>query len=89
MLAAGGLYAPSIRYHDGTFYIVCTNILNGDQQERQNFILSTDDIWSEIWSDAVPFEFDGIDPSLFWDDDGRSYLQASAAPGPMTTVAQF
>ena len=42
---SGGLYAPTIRHHEGTFYVVCTNVSSG-----VNFIVSTRDIRGE-WSD--------------------------------------
>ncbi|CAN9248361.1 unnamed protein product [Alternaria alternata] len=71
LYATGGLYAPTIRYHDGTFYIVCTNVVNhkeeGKESSFQNFIVFTTDIYSSDWSDPVYFEFYGIDPSLFFD----------------------
>lgn len=91
IVAAGGLYAPTIRYRDGTFYIVCTNVHHGvqDPQPPPNFIVSTRDVWSDQWSDPVHFDFSGIDPSLFWDDDGRVYIQGSRAPGPNTKIHQF
>ncbi|PGG99752.1 hypothetical protein AJ80_09296 [Polytolypa hystricis UAMH7299] len=92
MLSTGGLYAPTIRHHKGITYIVCTNIVRreGDAgDDTQNFILSTRDIWSNEWSDPVNFDFTGIDPSIFFDDDGRSYMQGSASPGPMTKVNLF
>jgi hypothetical protein len=45
-----GLYAPTVRYHNGTFYIVCTNLtgrpdmpLNEDFKP-QNFIITSDDL---------------------------------------------
>ncbi|KAL1959812.1 hypothetical protein VTO42DRAFT_957 [Malbranchea cinnamomea] len=47
------------------------------------------DIWSNEWSDPVYFDFKGIDPSIFFDDDGRAYIQGSAAPGPMTKIHLF
>ena len=91
IVAAGGLYAPTIRYRDGTFYIVCTNVHHGAKVPKPppNFIVSTQDIWSDQWSDPVHFDFVGIDPSLFWDDDGRVYVQGSRAPGPNTKIHQF
>lgn len=63
-----GIFAPSIRYHDGTFYMVTTNVTNGG-----NFLVKTDDPAGD-WSD--PYFLDnapGIDPSLFFDEDGRCY----------------
>ncbi len=63
-----GLWAPTIRHNNGTFYISCTAWRSGG-----NFIITANDPrgpWSEpVW---VP-EASGIDPTLFFDDDGRSY----------------
>ncbi|KAK2811166.1 hypothetical protein FQN50_002263 [Emmonsiellopsis sp. PD_5] len=97
MLSTGGLYAPTVRHHAGTFYIVCTNVIHTthpDTKDRpENFILTTTDIHANNWSDPIPFDFRGIDPSIFFNDDGdgdgRAYIQASASPGPMTTITQF
>lgn len=63
-----GLFAPTIRYHEGTFYVICTNVSGGG-----NFIVtaaSPEGPWSE------PFYIEGtqgIDPSLFFDEDGACY----------------
>ncbi|CZR62325.1 probable xylosidase/arabinosidase [Phialocephala subalpina] len=92
LLATGGLYAPTIRHHNDIIYIVCTNIIHTPTSAKdisENFIVSTTDIWSNEWSNPVYFEFQGIDPSIFFDDDGRSYIQGSAAPGPMTKIHLF
>lgn len=91
MLATGGLYAPTIRFHNGTFYIVCTNLihLTGEIPARtENFVISATDIWTSNWSNPVYFEFNGIDPSLLF-DDGKVYVQGSQGPGPATTIRQF
>ncbi|KAL4779653.1 glycosyl hydrolase [Aspergillus varians] len=93
----GGLYAPTIRHHKGTFYIICTNVQHPRENPitknvYQNFILSTNDIWANDWSDPVFFDFHGIDTSLFWDDDDRVYVVGSASPAdpsPMATIHQF
>ncbi|OQU94652.1 hypothetical protein CLAIMM_00982 [Cladophialophora immunda] len=93
LLGTGGLYAPTIRYRNGTIYVVCTNIMAPTDGSLApacaNFIVTTQDIWSDNWSDPVYFDFRGIDPSVFFDDDGRSYIQASANPGPMTKIHLF
>ncbi|KAL2811264.1 glycosyl hydrolase [Aspergillus granulosus] len=92
MLATGGLYAPTIRYHDGTFYVVCTNVIHSNTKDSwQNFIASTSlqGIWSDQWSDPVYFDFKGIDPSIFIDEDNKTYIQGSAAPGPYTKINMF
>lgn len=63
-----GLYAPTLREHNGTYYLVVTNVNHG------NMILtahSPEEDWSEpIWIEGWP----GIDPSLFFDDDGKVYI---------------
>jgi alpha-N-arabinofuranosidase len=73
--ASGGLYAPTIRHHNGEFYVVCT--LVGGQQQQGNFVVTAADPagpWSEPqW---LP-EADGFDPSLFFDDDGRAWWTAT------------
>lgn len=93
LLATGGLYAPTIRYRDGTFYIVCTNVVHQNtenpQQQTQNFIISTTDIHSSAWSDPVYFDFHGIDPSLSWDLNGNAYICGSKSPGPETKITVF
>ena len=63
-----GLFAPTIRYNKGTFYVICTNVSAGG-----NFIVTATDPAGE-WSEPhfLP-DADGIDPSLFFDDDGRCY----------------
>lgn len=92
--AQGGIMAPTIRYHKGTFYIVCTNVSHKDPLppgviEMHNFILSTTDIWADEWSDPVFYDFQGIDTSLFWDDDDRVYLIGAASPAPESKIRQF
>ncbi|KAF7553594.1 hypothetical protein G7Z17_g3522 [Cylindrodendrum hubeiense] len=89
MLATGGLYAPTIRYHQGTFYVVCTNIVHpGGEDVSENFIVTTQDVWKGEWSDPTYFDFKGIDPSILFDGD-KAYIQGSAAPGPLTKINLF
>jgi xylan 1,4-beta-xylosidase len=71
MRVSGGMMAPAISYHDGLYYIVCTN--------RQNFVITAKDP-AGPWSEPAYFEFDGIDPSLFWDDDGKAYIVNNGDP---------
>lgn len=64
-------------------YVICTNVVyihGRTVSKRNNFIISTEDILSGRWSDPIYFEFDGIDPSLFFDDDGKVYIQACKHP---------
>jgi xylan 1,4-beta-xylosidase len=75
--ASGGVFAPTIRYHQGTFYMITTNVTGGG-----NFFVTARDPagpWSEpVWIRGQG----GIDPSLFFDEDGTVYLQSTGgAPG--------
>jgi xylan 1,4-beta-xylosidase len=70
--SSGGIYAPTIRYHDGTFYMVTTNVTGGG-----HFYVHTRDPYGE-WSEPVWVEGVEIDPSLFFDDDGRAYFTYKA-----------
>src|SRR5574338_1191867 len=66
---SGGLYAPTIRFSNGTFYVI--NTLVDGKTKSGNFIGAATDPagpWSEpYWLESAT----GIDPSLFFDDDGR------------------
>lgn len=66
--SSGGIYAPTIRHHQGRFYMVTTNVTAG-----KHFYVHTDDPAGE-WSEPVWIERSGIDPSLFFDDDGKVYF---------------
>ena len=63
-----GIYAPTIRYHNGRFYMITTNVAKGG-----NYIVYTDDIYGK-WSEPVWVDQGGIDPSLFFEEDGRCYF---------------
>jgi alpha-N-arabinofuranosidase len=71
-----GIFAPSIRYNKGTYYITCTLVDAGG-----NFIITAENP-AGPWSDPVFIpEIEHIDPSLFFDDDGKVYiLYNSVAP---------
>ena len=70
-----GLFAPTIRYNDGTFYIICTHINRGG-----NFIIKATNP-SGPWSNPVWLhEVNGIDPSLFFDTDGKVYITYNSIP---------
>lgn len=66
-----GMYAATIRFHLGRFYVVCTNVAHGEKDDG-NFIVSTEDP-NGPWSAPIFMDFPGIDPSLFFDDDGAVY----------------
>jgi len=74
---SGGIYAPSIEYNkfNNTFYLVstCVDCIG-------NFLVKTQD--PELgWSDPILLpEVGGIDPSIFFDDDGKAYILNNDAP---------
>ena len=69
---SGGVYAPTIRFHDGLFYMVTTNVSHGG-----NFYVTAENPagpWSELhYIKNAP----GIDPTIFWDDDGAAYMMGT------------
>ncbi len=70
-----GLFAPTIRYHNGTFYIICTLIDKGG-----NFVITAKNP-AGPWTNPVWLpELDGIDPSLFFDEDGKTYITYNSIP---------
>ncbi len=73
---SGGIYAPDITYNEQnkTFYMITTNIARG------NFYVKTKDP-ALGWSEPVYLpKVGGIDPSFFFDKDGRAYIVNNDAP---------
>lgn len=68
--SSGGVFAPTLRYHEGTFYMVTNNNTFG-----KNFYISTKDIYGE-WSEPIFVEQEGIDPSLLF-DNGKVYFTSN------------
>lgn len=74
---SGGIFAPTIRYHNGIFYMITTNVSGGG-----NFIVTAkkpEGPWSE--PHLLGGEAQGIDPSLFFDQDGSCYY-VGTRPNP-------
>lgn len=65
-----GIYAPTLRYHDGTYYMITTNVGNGG-----NFMVTATDPRGP-WSEPIWLEQQGIDPSL-WFEDGKCYMMSN------------
>jgi alpha-N-arabinofuranosidase len=70
-----GIYAPTLRYHEGTFYLVCT-VVGG----IGNFVVTATNP-AGPWSNptALPY-VDGMDPDIFFDTDGKAYVTSCASP---------
>ncbi|KAJ7172068.1 arabinofuranosidase [Mycena filopes] len=77
-----GIWAPTLRYHDGEFFILTTLVFDKqpitDTSRWDNIILRTENPYAaNAWSDPVHFAFDGYDTSPFWHEDGTVYVQGS------------
>ena len=71
-----GLFAPTIRYHNGRFYCICTQV-----DRIGNFFVYADNPEGP-WSDPIVIPgAEGIDPSLFFDDDGKVWYTGTR-PAP-------
>ncbi|MEK5435465.1 MULTISPECIES: glycoside hydrolase family 43 protein [Paenibacillus] len=66
--SSGGIFAPTIRYHEGTFYMITTEI-----HGKGNFYVTATDP-AGPWSDPIIIPYGGIDPSLMFDEDGKVYV---------------
>lgn len=74
--SSGGLYAPTIRHHDGTFYVVCTFVDPTDDARGGNFLVTATDP-AGPWSAPVWLDVDGIDPSILFTSDGRAWMHGT------------
>ena len=70
--SSGGVFAPTIRFYDGIFYMTTTN-----DSLRKNFYVWTKDIHTE-WSEPIFVDQGGIDPSLYF-EDGHAYFMSNGA----------
>lgn len=72
-----GIYAPDIKYnkHNDTFYMITTQFAGG----IGNMVVKTKDP-AKGWSEVQKLNFEGIDPSIFFDDDGKAYIVHNDAP---------
>jgi xylan 1,4-beta-xylosidase len=70
-----GLFAPAITFHKGIFYVICTLVDKGG-----NFVVTTTDPKGP-WSNPTWLpEVQGIDPSIFFDEDDKAYIVYNSSP---------
>ncbi|WEG14713.1 glycoside hydrolase family 43 protein [Pullulanibacillus sp. KACC 23026] len=62
-----GIFAPTLRFSNGIYYMITTNVDAGG-----NFLVTATDP-AGPWSEPYFLDAPGIDPSLFFDDDGKVY----------------
>ena len=74
---SAGIYAPAIKYnpYNDTFYMITTQIAGN----IGNLVVKTKDPFKG-WSEVQKLNFGGIDPSLFFDEDGKAYVIHNDAP---------
>jgi len=79
----GGIHAPTIRHHKGTFYIITTNVYYNEKEKTTDFInfiitaKNPEGPWSEPHVlDGAP----GIDPDIFFDEDGKVWYVGTHSP---------
>ncbi len=76
-----GIWAPCLTYHDGSFYLVYTDVkrYGGTSQagiaprDMHNYLVTAPKI-DGPWSSRIFLNSAGFDPSLFHDGDGKKYL---------------
>ena len=73
--SSGGIYAPTLRHHDGTFFVVTTLVGRG------NFVVTARDPRGP-WSDPIWLDDDGIDPSLAFLDERIYYTRNGRGADP-------
>jgi len=79
----GGIHAPSIRYHDGLFYIITTNVYSpGPSQpaEMINFIITSEQIEGPWSAPHIIEGAPGIDPDIVFDEDGKIWYVGTHVP---------
>ncbi|OMF37767.1 glycoside hydrolase 43 family protein [Paenibacillus sp. FSL H8-0548] len=66
--SSNGIFAPTLRHYNGRFYMITTNVTI-----RKNFYVTSENAEGP-WSEPVWLDWDGIDPSLMFDEDGKVYI---------------
>lgn len=78
----GGVWAPTLRYRDGVFYLIVSVFLGG-----RGCVVFTAADPAGPWSDGTVIgAVDGIDPDLAWDDDGTAYVTFARHPDAIQQV---
>ncbi len=81
--ASSGIYGSTIRYHDGRYWFITTNIA----QVLQGQLLYHAERPEGPWSDGVFVKgLLGIDPDIAWDDDGTCYVTWCGFPDGIQQV---
>ena len=80
----GGIHAPTLRHHAGTFYLISTNVYQPQDQTQPtqfvNFILTASDVRGPWSAPHILAGAPGIDPDIFFDDDGKVWIAGAHPP---------
>ncbi|KAK4241790.1 Non-reducing end alpha-L-arabinofuranosidase BoGH43B [Achaetomium macrosporum] len=82
--STSGIWAPALRFHDDTFWLVTTLVDDDrpkeDSSRWDNIIFKGKDPYNgKSWSNAVHFNFTGYGTEPFWDEDGKVYITGAHA----------
>ncbi|KAI6091701.1 glycoside hydrolase family 43 protein [Hypoxylon rubiginosum] len=77
--STSGIWAPTLRFNDGNFYLVTTLVdddrVDTDSSRWDNIIFKSEDPYDpSAWTEAIHFDFEGYDTSPVWDSDGKTYI---------------
>lgn len=81
--SSSGIYAPTLRYHDGLFYLITTDV-----RGIGNFYVTASNP-AGPWSDPIKIAYGNIDPSLLFDEDGKVYVTVQDGSGFDSHVIQY
>ncbi len=72
-----GVWAPCLTHHEGTFYLVYSNVksFDGVWKDTPNFLVTAENI-NGPWSEPIFLNASGFDGSMFHDDDGRKWYSS-------------
>ncbi|OAS23479.1 glycoside hydrolase family 43 protein [Paenibacillus oryzisoli] len=73
--SSGGIWAPSLSYDNGTYYLCFTNVVGrkGVYKDLHNYVVTAPSITGP-WSDPIYLNASGFDHFLYHDTDGRKYV---------------
>lgn len=78
-----GIYAPTLRYHQGVFYLITTDVMG----IGNFYIISMNP--AGPWSDPICIPYGNIDPSLLLDDDGKVYVTVQSGADAESHIIQY
>ena len=83
--ASGGIYAPTIRHHDGRFWMITTDVSGAEAGQLITSAVDPAGPWEPAHTiTGLP----GIDPDLAWDDDGTCFVTYCSSDPALPGIAQ-